>query len=417
MALLAAISDYEVALERCLVLNAARNVMSPGARALLGSRLADGDLAGRPKEWGGQYAAAPARAIENVARTLVDRLFGTPHVELRALSGSLANGLATIATTRPGDVLLMPPQWAFGHKSVARQGYPGSGARTVAEIPWDGAALGPDLDGLRGVLRQQPAQLVVLGLSRPLFPEPMAEVATMAKDAGARLLYDGAHVLGLIAGGAFPNPLASGFDMLTGSTHKTLPGPTGGVVVCRDPDTLEAVASLGDAWLSTYSNSRIAALAYTLEEMVTEGHAYTRQIVDNARALARGLAAEGFPVVGAHRGFTATHQVLVDITDIGQPGDAVRRLAGATILINPPARADRRLRDGRHDGWWLRLGTSAVTRLGMKEDEMPAIGRILARLLLHREDPSMVSGAVAELVEAFGTVRYTLAAGTVPGRS
>lgn len=415
--LLSAVSEYEQALERCLVLDAARNVMSPGARALLGSRLANGDLAGRAKEWGSQYAAAPARTIEDVARGLVDRLFGTPHVELRALSGSLANGLATIATTRPGDVLLMPPQWAFGHKSVARQGYPGSAARTVAEMPWDGAALGPDLDGLRRVLKQRPPQLVVLGLSRPLFPEPMAEVAALAKEADARLLYDGAHVLGLIAGGAFPNPLLSGFDMLTGSTHKTLPGPTGGVVICRDPDTLEGVASLCDAWLSTYSNSRIAALAHTMAEMVTEGPAYTHQVVENARALARGLAAEGFPVVGAHRGFTATHQVLVDITDIGQPGEVVGRLAAATILINSPAHADQRLRDGRNDGWWLRLGTSAVTRLGMKEEEMPAIACILARLLLRREDPSIVAGAVAELVEAFETVWYTIPEGTAPGRA
>ncbi len=405
-ALEALVADYEDRLARSLVLHAGRSVISPRARALLGSHLVDGDLAGRPAEWGVPPVAAPAAAIEDLARSLTERLFGTPHIELRALTGSLANGLAVASVTKPGDAIVMPPAWAFGHKSLGAEGYPGQGARRVIEMPWDGPAFAPDLDGLRRLLRQEPPRLVVLGLSRTLFPEPLAEVAALAREAGARLLYDGAHVFGLIAGGAFPNPLAAGFDALTGSTHKTLPGPTGGAVVCRDAADLEALATVGDAWLSTYGNARVAALTQTLAEMAEHGGAYTRQVVDNARTLARALADEGFAVVGAERGFTATHQVIVDATGLGTSAEIGARLGAAMVMVNPPSRADRRLRDGRADGVWLRVGTSAVTRVGMSAPEMAAIARLLARLLRDGEAPARVAPAVEALAAGFREVRF-----------
>lgn len=409
--LLRAVEDYEATLERCLVLHAGRSVLSPGARALLGSRLVDGDLAGRRREWGEQNTRVAAGAIEDLARELTDRLFGTPHADYRALTGSLANGLATAAVTRPGEAIVMPPEWAFGHKSLGRDGYPGSGGRRVLDMPWDAAAFGPDLEGLRRVLRAERVCLVILGVSRTLFPEPMAEVAAMARDAGARLLYDAAHVMGLVAGGAFPNPFAAGFDFMTGSTHKTLPGPTGGAVLCRAADDLEAIGTLGDAWLSTYGNARVAALTWTLAELVDHGAMYARRVVDNARALAAALADGGLPVVGAGRGFTATHQVLVDLTGRFETADAAQRLAGASILVNAPSRVDRRLRDGQRDGLWLRLGSSVVSRLGMAEPEMREIGTLLARLLVDGEEPAAVGKRVHELVDAFHTVRYAMEPG------
>lgn len=400
------IGRYEVQLARSLVLHAGRSVISPQARALLGSHLVDGDLAGRPHEWGAPPIAEPAAAIEALARALTERLFGSPHIELRALTGSLANGLATVSLTKPGDAILMPPEWAFGHKSLGADGYPGQSARRVIEMPWDGAALAPDLEGLRRLLRAEQPRLVILGLSRTLFPEPLAEVAALAREVGARLLYDGAHVFGLIAGGAFPNPLALGFDVLTGSTHKTLPGPTGGAVVCRHAADLETLGTLGDAWLSTYGNARVAALTQTLVEMVEHGAAYAHRVVDNARALGGALAAEGFTVVGAARGFTATHQVIIDATGFATRDALTARLGAAMIMVNPPARADRRLRDGRDDGLWLRVGTAAVTRVGMRTDEMHQIARLLRRLLRDGEAPESVAPAVETLAASFREVQF-----------
>ena len=138
---------------------------------------------------------------------------------------------------------------------------------------------------------------------------------------------------------------------------------------------------------------------------------YARRVVDNARALAAALADGGLPVVGAGRGFTATHQVLVDLTGRFETADAAQRLAGASILVNAPSRVDRRLRDGRRDGLWLRLGSSVVSRLGMAEPEMREIGTLVARLLVDGEEPAAVGKRVQELVDAFHTVRYAIEPG------
>ena len=402
-----AVRECEQGLDRCLVLDAAWSALSPTVRAVLGSRLVDVNLPGPSKAWGA-FTGGPADTIEQITRSLVDGLFGTAHVELRPLSGSLANGLATVALTAPGETIVMPPEWAFGHKSLGQRGYPGSSGRRILEMPWSAATFGPDPDGLRDLLRRERAALVTLGLSRTLFPEPMAEVAAIGHDAGATLLYDGAHVLGLIAGGVFPNPLRAGFDVLTGSTHKTLPGPVGGIVMCRAAADLDRVAKLGDAWLSTYGTARVAALTQTLAEMAEDGSRFTRAIVDNAQRLGAALDDAGFEVLGRDRNFTATHQVLVDITGLIDPREAGARLAAGGVIASPSGRADRRLRDGRSDGWWLRLGTSVLTRLGMGAREMGEVAAILARLLRHGEDPAMVAKNVGDLAGRFTTVHYAL---------
>lgn len=402
----AAVAEYEEIAGKGLILDAARNVVSPSVRVLLASALSESDLSGRVETYGIAYGAAPIHIIEQFTRSLVQRLFGTPYAELRALSGSLANGLGAVAVTEPGDGVLMPPEWAFGHKSLGRHGYPGISGRRIIDMPWDSSSMGPDLDGLRDVIKRERPRLVTLGLSRHLFPEPIREVADLAKEVDARLLYDGAHVLGLIAGGAFPNPLALGFDLLTGSTYKTLPGPHGGIVLCRDSATLDSVAKLCDGWVSAYGNNRVAALAQALVEMEAAGSVYARRVVDNARALGGALAAAGFAVVGADKGFTATHQVLVDVTNLGDPANTSRRLSLANLIVKPPTRVDRRLRDGRADGWWLRLGTSAVTRLGMSKDEMYIVADVLAGVLLRGEDSSAVAGTIRDLVSQFETIRY-----------
>jgi glycine hydroxymethyltransferase len=266
----------------------------------------------------------------------------------------------------------------------------------------------PDLDGLRAALRGKPPGLVVLGTSRPLFPESFADIASVVRESGGKLLYDGAHLLGLIAAGAYPNPLREGFDVLSGSTHKTLPGPTGGLIVCTTLSLRDQAAKLTDSWLSTYSASRLAALTYVLAEMEAIGADYGRHVVANARALGAALADNGFTVVGAKRGFTKTHQVLVDVTALGRPQETAPRLAAAGVLVNGPSRADRRVRNAAEDGLWLRLGTSAATRQGMGAVEMADIASILARALIAYEDPAGVRRSVDNLLRCHRTVAFTL---------
>lgn len=405
---LEAIHGYEQAIENGLNLNAARNILSPRARAILAETVADGDWAGRVNSRSITYSAAALARIEEVTRALVGRLFGYHHAELRAPTGSVANGLAAVGLTSRGDAVWLPPYWAFGHKSVGKDGYPGSAGRDVREMPWDARLMQPDLERLCAALRGKPPSLVVLGTSRPLFAEPYAEIADIVHETGGKLLYDGAHLLGLIATGVYPNPMCAGFDALSGSTHKTMPGPTGGLIVCSTVAHHDRIATLADAWLSTYNASRLAALAYTLAEMESVGPAYGKQVVANAKALGTALAAHGFRVVGAERGFTTTHQVLVDVTGLGKPQETAPRLAAAGILVNGPSRADHRVRNAPEDGLWLRLGTSAITRQGMGIEEMKTIASILARVLIAYDDSSQTRRAVDELVRAHRSVAFTL---------
>lgn len=405
---LQAADSYEQEIGNCLILNAARNIMNPTARALLGRPIANADWAGRVRAGDAPYSAAALARLEQTTRELVDRLFASPHAELRAPTGSLANGLAAVSMTASGDDILVPPPWAFGHKSIGVQGYPGSAGRRIREIPWDARLMQPDLDALRTMARAQPARLIILGTSRSLFHEPFTEVAGIARECGSALLYDGAHLLGLIAAGVYPNPLRSGFDVISGSTQKTLPGPLGGLVVCTQAPMYDAVANLADQWLSTYGAARIAALAHVLAEFVSVGPAYGACVIDNARALGAALAARGFHLVGAERGFTATHQLLVDVTGLEDSLETSRRLAQAGVLVNGPSRADRRLRSAPEDGFWLRLGTSACTRLGMRAAEMAEIAAILGRVLLAREDPAIVRRTVSDLCRRHRTLAFTL---------
>lgn len=411
-----AIESYEQDIANCLILNAARNVMSPQARALLGRPIANGDWSGRVRAGDSSYSSVALERLEHLARQLITRLFASPHAEIRAPTGSLANGLAAVAMTEPADEILVPPSWAFGHKSVGARGYPGCAGRHITELPWDPQLMQPDLDRLSAVLHAGRPRLIILGTSRSIFPEAFAEVERIARLSGSRLLYDGAHLLGLIAAGAYPNPLLFGFDAMVGSTQKTLPGPLGGLVVCAQAPVLDAVSHLADQWVSTYSVARIAALTYVLAEFVIVGPAYGARVVENARTLGGLLAAHGFHVIGAERGFTATHQLLVDVSDLEKPLEILGRLAAAGVLINGPSRADRRVRNMTEDGLWLRLGTSACTRVGMGPMEMAEIAMILNRVLLSREEPAKVRKAVTNLCHRHCTVSFTVETAHTLGR-
>lgn len=405
------VTSYERALEECLILNAARNILSPQARSLLGRPIADGDWSGRVRAEKAPYSAPPLSHIGQLdenARALVERLFQRRHVEFRAPTGSVANGIAVIALTEPGDEILVPPAWAFGHKSVGARGYPGCAGRRITEMPWDGPQMQPDLEALRRMLRAKRPRLVILGTSRPLFPEPFAEVAALGQESGSRLFYDAAHVLGLIATGSFPNPLLAGFHAIAGSTQKTLPGPLGGLIVCADETTYEATAAVADQWLSTYGVGNLAALAHALAELCATGPAYGARVITNAKALGKSLAARGFVVIGAARGFSETHQVLVDLTDVPDAATTWPRLAQAGILVNGPSHTDHRVRGAAQDGIWLRLGTSLCSRLDMGPAEMGQIASILGRILLAGADPASVRGEVKDLCRRHRKIAFTL---------
>lgn len=378
---------------------ASHNRMSPTALAMMSSSVAEHIMSGRlgkREHAGGGFVDA----IDAVVVQLSRALFHAEAVEYRAMSGALANGLALFALAQPGETILALPSRLGGHHSYREAGYAGARGLRLVDIPCEpGGAI--DLDALLAAAKRNRPRAIVIGTAWMLEPYPVRELRAIADSVGAKLLYDGAHILGLVAGGQFQDPLREGAHVLTGSTQKTLGGPIGGLVLTGEPALGETIERITSGVIANYHNNRIAALAVTLAETVRFGRAFAAQTVDNARTLAQALAGLGVPVVGKPPFYTESHIVLVDVSKLPDGDNAFRRLEAARILTTraplPQSSPERR---------GLRLGTPAVTRSGMGGEHMTAIAVLVKRVLLDRENPARVADDAKALAEAFPSVHF-----------
>jgi glycine hydroxymethyltransferase len=383
-----------------LNLVASHNHLSPTARALLSSAVADNIMSGHV---GARDHAGGAwiDAIDTIVVELCKKLFGSQWVEYRPMSGALANGLALFGLLAPGETVMALPAKFGGHRTYREDGYAGALRVNVLDLPYDDATNEIDLPGLAVAVERLRPRLIIVGTAELRFPYPVKELKVIADSVSASVVYDGAHVLGLVAGGQFQDPLGEGAAVLTGSTQKTLAGPIGGLIMTRDEDLGKQISCHTSGLISNYHNNRIAALAVTLAEMVCFGQEYATQVIHNAQALARALDERGLPVVGKDRGFTRSHIVLLDVTALSQGEVSFQLLEEARIPTTrvplPHTYPERR---------GIRLGTSAVTRRGMKVGEMATVAHLIRRVLIDREPPERVARDVKELVAAYSSVRY-----------
>jgi glycine hydroxymethyltransferase len=255
------------------------------------------------------------------------------------------------------------------------------------------------------ILKIKP-KFIVIGGSVVLFPQPIQELRKACDEAGAKIIYDAAHVLGLIAAGIFQNPLREGADIITTSTHKTFPGPQGGMILGNiDEETQKKIqAAVFPQFSSNHHLHRMPALYGALREMQTFGKDYATQIVKNAQALARELHNLGFNVLAGDRGFTQSHQVLVNCGQPGFGGDFAGLLERANIILNKNIIPGDGINPKNPRG--IRIGTQEMTRFGMKEDEMKQIAKFIKRVVLDKESPESVAKEVGAFRADFQTVRY-----------
>lgn len=276
----------------------------------------------------------------------------------------------------------------------------------VVDLPWNNDEFNIDVDKSIKLIKEVKPKIVILGGSVYLFPHPIKELLDAVHES-MPYYFMTQHVLGLIAGGgAFPNPLDLGADVMTSSTHKTFPGPQGGVIFTNREDLFRNIQkAVFPGLTSNYHHHRYAATAVTAIEMMKFGRAYAEQVVNNARALAEELHALGFSIVAENKGFTRTHQVLVDVSRVGGGTKSAVLLEEANIIVNKNALPwDRGFRDPSG----LRLGVQEMTRFGMGKDEMRIIAEFMARVLIKREDPSNVRREVMEFRREFTQVKYGL---------
>jgi glycine hydroxymethyltransferase len=366
---------------------------------MLSSPVADEIMSGRlgaREHSGGRWIDA----IDTVVVELSKRLFGANAVEYRAMTGAIANGVALIGALRPGSRVLALPARFGGHRTYREGGWGGLLGLVIQDLPCDESG-DVDIKGFAETVERVRPAWILVGTAELLFPYALQRLSAITRSFGARIFYDGAHILGLAAGGQFQDPLREGATLLTGSGQKTLGGPISGLVLTTDPELGESITTRATGIISNYQNNRIAALAVTLAEMVEYGAAFADQIVRNAQALASGLAERGVPVVRGERGHTRSHMCIVDTTQISDGTTGFSRLEQARILsTRVPIPETYPHRSG------IRLGTPALTRLGMREPEMALIAQLIARVLVDREPPQAVAQGAGDLAMSFRRVGF-----------
>jgi glycine hydroxymethyltransferase len=253
----------------------------------------------------------------------------------------------------------------------------------------------------------KPPKLGMFGGSLFLFPHPVKELAESLHNVGATVAYDAAHVAGLIAGGTFQDPLREGADAMCLSTHKTLFGPQGGAVISFEKYAEQIKKATFPSNTSNHHLHHLAGKAVAFAEMLEFGKQYAKQVVANAKALGQALHERGLNVLAEQKGFTESHQVAVDVTKYGLGGDMERMLESANIIVN------RQLLPGdiqaeRHyqNPGGIRIGTSEVTRIGMKENQMVEVAEMIKRVVIDKQDPKKVRSDVTEFRKDFQKIHY-----------
>jgi len=293
-----------------------------------------------------------------------------------------------------------------GHSSNLVDGPAGVRGLYIVDIPFDPVELEVDLDLFRKVAPLVRPKVVALGASMTLFPFPIQAIRDIVAEWGGYVFFDGAHQLGLVAGGQFQDPLREGAVVMTGSAGKTFSGPQSGIMVWDDVQlTSPLTHAVFPVLAATHQVNRVAALAVSAAEMIAYGKAYMAQIVRNAQALGAALARRGIPVLGAHKGYTATHQVIADVRQFGGGLEVSQRLARANIITNKNLIPADKPEDWDHPSG-LRLGTTEVTRLGMHETEMETIADFMARLLVEQAAPEDVVDDVVAFRQPYQTLYY-----------
>lgn len=400
---------------RCINLLAPEAPTSPAVRALLsaevGTRAAEGHI-GAVNRWfaGTRYIDE----IEALCVELLKKVFRARYADHRLVASMIGNMAVYAALTEPGDVIMSVPQPVGGHSSNRVDGPAGIRGLKIVDVPFDPVELEVDLDLFRKMVRLVRPRLVALGTSMTLFPFPVQAMADMVAEWGGRIFFDGAHQLGLVAGGQYQDPLREGAAVMTGSAGKTFSGPQSGIIVWDDPSlTVPITDAIFPKLAATHQVNRVAALAVSAAEMLAFGTVYMAQIVQNAQALGAGLARRGIPVLCAHKGYTMTQQVIADVRQFGGGLEVAQRLAEANIITNKNLIPSDRAEDWDRPGG-LRMGTIEVTRLGMHEAEMDTIADFIARILVEGATPEDLVDDVVAFRRSYQTLYYCFDNGLPP---
>jgi glycine hydroxymethyltransferase len=402
---------------------ASENAQSPAVRAIQSSDFMARYAEGHPNRdhevlryyQGTRYIDQ----IETMAQAELLRLARCRQADVRPISGNAANTAIALGYLRGGDAIIVNSTAAGGHISHNTIGVFGRRIQNrgaslnldaAQHIPLHYFPLSEDgyhVDVQRSIdlIEQVSPRLLVLGKSLFLFPEPLSEFAAVCHEKGIPILYDAAHVFGLIVGGQFQDPWREGATWVTASTHKTFPGPQRGVIVSDlDDEAAARYWPAADRGVFPGSSSNhhlhsLPALLVAIREMQAHASEYAAQTVANAQALGAALDAEGIAVEAKEFGFTRSHQIAVNVSAYGGGVAVAQRLEASDIIVNYNLLP--RDSDARHPSG-LRIGVQEMTRYGMQQAQMQRLAQLIAACI----KGTSVKAEVNALRAAFPEMHY-----------
>jgi glycine hydroxymethyltransferase len=328
-------------------------------------------------------------AIQTETENLAKQIFGAKYADVRPLSGHSADMILLAALANRGDKIMVVGQEYGGYPGISEEGYPKVYGLQICKFPFDRRIFNIDVDESARTIQLERPKIVIFGASMFLFPHPVSALTDACHRAGARIAFDGSHVLGLIAGKQFQDPLREGASVLIGSTHKSFFGPQGGIILANEYQE-QLRATIFPRIVDNAHWNRVAALYVALSEMKRFGRRYASQVIRNSKALATALDQHGINLICKERGFTKSHQTIVDITSQEEGVRLARKLEEANIIVDSG----------------IRIGTSEETRRGMREPEMVRIAELIARVWVEKEAPKKVANDVKRLRSEFSTIKF-----------
>lgn len=328
--------------------------------------------------------------VEELAVKLAKKLYRAKFADVRAISGHTCSLIVFMSLLRPGNkIMTCPPKYG---------GYPGSSEQGLGPLlslvnlyfPYDPESMNILPSETKGLLQSEKPEMTVFGSSFIPFPYDIEN--SLPSDYQGFRVYDGSHVMGLIAGRNFQDPLREGCSVLMGSTHKSFFGPQGGLILSNDEEVFSKIDSkVHPGIVDNIHWNRVASLSFAMIELLKFGRDYSSQIIKNSKTLASSLDELGIPVKCKKLGFTESHQVLLGY-------DEKVSLRIANLLQECDIITDI----------GIRLGTSEVTRRGMKQAEMTKIALIISDAIRERVSKTETTRLVHALVKEFGGVEYSL---------
>ncbi|MHB1662363.1 MAG: PLP-dependent aminotransferase family protein [Thermoplasmataceae archaeon] len=374
------VNSHNLYRENSINLQASENVLSPSVKAALGSDLASRYSHVMPSGHNGYGGCKYSEEILTETENVIKALYGSKFAEVKTIGGHVAAEVAILATMKKKENML-----AIGEESGGYTGYfgnyiPAMFSFNTYKIPYDDNEQEIIYEKMDRISKNVNPSVIMLGQSFFVKPYYMKRIREIADQNGSRVIYDGSHVMGLIAGKQFQPDALRYSDILLGSTHKTFFGPQGGIALTNDPELAERM-SFNTVWktMDNYHLNRIAALGIAAEEMLQFGEDYAAKVCANSRNLGKELDSEGINVK-YHSWFSYSHQIHLSPENKDVFGDFYtisKKLEDREIIVD---------REGR-------IGTAEITRMGLSD--MGEIASLIKDALNEKD----VKGRVEEMRE------------------